>query len=136
MTTKTKTLIIILIIIIIIIILLNKYNFFKKDNFFVISNPKDIFDNDGKMKFDYLNDPYYTENVLKKYYINDDKKLNGVKVNSHIYANSYPNCENARDTVPYVYSGDISFHCRRKNGWWNKYDTLSQDIYNLYGVRR
>jgi len=133
-----KNLITILIGILLILIIFNKYNFKNKDTFYAgaISNPKDIFDNDGKMLFKYLNEPNYSEKILKKYYLNDDKLINGVKVNPHIYQNSVVNCNSSIDTRPYVYSADTSLHCRRHIGWWNKYDTISQDIYNNFGVRR
>ena len=149
---NNKLLIIILIIIIVTIVIYNKYNHIKtnhikinpiktKDTFLDPINPQNVIANDGNMSFDYLTDPYYSQKILKKYYIDDDKKQYGVKLNKHIYKNMVPNCKSSTDLNPYVYSADISLHCRRNVGWanttwWHKYDTIAQDIYNNYGVRR
>jgi len=137
---------IILIIILIIIMIYNIYNIYNpikiKDTFLDPVNPQNVIANDGKMDFKYISDPNYTKNILNKYYINDDTKKNGVNVNQHIYKNPVSNCRSSQDLNPYVYSADISLHCRRNvrnnynTAWWHKYDTIAQDIYNLYGVRR
>ena len=112
------------------VLIYNKYNTIKnKDKF-----------NDGKMTFNYLNDPFYSQNILKKYYIDDDKKINGVKVNYHPYLVPVPNCPSSADLVPLVYSADPSLHCRRNVGntttWWRKFDTEAQEIFNKYSIHR
>lgn len=42
-------------------------------------------DNDGNMSFDYLTDPDYKENILARYYINDDVLVNGARLVDHPY---------------------------------------------------
>ena len=90
------------------------------------------FNNDGHMKFDYIEDPNYTTKLLYKYYVDDDIKLNGEKINRHPYEKARPNCrvDGARR---YVYG---RAWCQRKPGAWHKHDTYGQDIYNFYGIRR
>ncbi len=79
-----KILIFLVILIIILLIIIKYYN----NNFhiqqksekntkniaenFIIRN--DDPDNDGKMKFSYLINPRYTEDILSKYYLNDDTR--------------------------------------------------------------
>ena len=93
------------------------------------------------MTFEYLK-PYASQKTIKKYYLDDDIKIKGVKVNHHPYINPYPNCASSADTTPYIYSVNPSLHCRRNIGnnnttwWWRKYDTRAQDIYNQYSIRR
>ncbi len=81
--------------------------------------------NDGNMKFDYLIKKNYTNNVLKKYYLNDDTKINGIRIVYHPYMkknhlNLYGNPNNQYST----------------RGRWGNYDTYSEYILNNYGVRR
>jgi hypothetical protein len=122
---------IVLIIIIIIILIINILNYYNKiDNFNSINRAN--YNDDGKMKFDYLTDPSYKAKILNRYYINDDKKQNGVKINNHPYAVKHKNCE-VKGARPYVY-GNI--WCQRKPGGWNRYENYGQDIYNSYGIRR
>ena len=84
---NNKLLIIILIIIIVIIIIYNnKYIFIQQNDMFgniKYYDPQAVIANDGKMNFDFLNDPQYTNKILNEYYLNDDMKLNGVKLNYH-----------------------------------------------------
>ena len=77
------TLLILLFIILIIIncYLLNK-NTLNKDNFISINNDPI---NDGKMSFSFLQDPNYTNNILNKYYLNDDTKTNNNRNIFHPY---------------------------------------------------
>ena len=56
------------------------------ESFLTINNDPD---NDGKMKFDFLNNPNYKNNILSRYYIDDDKKINGSRMVQHPYQNSY-----------------------------------------------
>ena len=126
----TCNLFIFIILIIIIILIINIMNNYKKiDNF----DAKYNYNNDGNMKFDYLSDPGYTEKILYNYYVNDDAKINGNKVNYHPYQSSRQNCRVEWGARPYVY-GNI--WCQRKPGRWNKLDNYGQEIYDLYGVRR
>ena len=137
--------IILIIIIVIIVIYNNKYDFIKNKDMFSnrrYTDPQDIIKNDGKATYDYLNDPNYSRNILKQYYLNDDKKYKGVKINNHPYKNPVPNCPSSADFYPYVYSANPSLHCRRNIGnnytkwWWHKYDTRAVDIYNQYSIHR
>ena len=138
--------IILIIIIVIIVIYNNKYDFINNNDMFknqYYTNPQDIIKYDGNMTFDYINDPNYTIKVLGEYYVNDDRKINGIKWNYHPYKNSVPNCENSRDLNDgRIYSANPSLHCRRNVGndktkwWWNKYDTKAVDIYNQYSIHR
>ena len=57
-----------------------------KEKFLTINNDPD---NDGKMRFDYLNNPNYKNNILSRYYVDDDKKINGSRIVQHPYQNSY-----------------------------------------------
>jgi hypothetical protein len=99
-------------------------------------NPQDIIANDGKMKFNFLKDPYYSQKIINEFYLNDDKKINGVKVNYHPYINPVPNCPISADFIPYVYSANPSLHCRRRPEKWHKFDTRANDIYNQYSIYR
>ena len=145
---NNKVLSIILIIIIVIIVIYNnniKYDFIKNKDMFTNQryiNPQDIIKNDGQMTFEYLNDPNYKKNVLNTFYLNDDIKYNGVKVNYHPYKNPVPNCPSSADLNPYVYSANPLLHCRRNVGnnytkwWWHKYDTRAVDIHNQFSIHR
>lgn len=142
---NNKLLIIILIIIIVSIIIYNKYKPIKIYDTFAdkyYKDPQEKIENDGKMMFEFLKDPYYSQKIINQYYLNDDKKINGVKVNYHPYAKPVPNCPSSADTTPYIYSANPALHCRRNIGnnntswWWRKYDTRAQDIYNQYSIRR
>ena len=105
-------------------------------------NPQDIIAHDGEMKFEYLKDPFFSKRIINKYYLNDDKKINGVKIHRYPYKNPVPNCASSADFYPNVYSANPSLHCRRnvKNNrttwWWHKFDTQAVDLYNKYSVYR
>ena len=147
-----KLFIIILIIILILILLLiqilsilqDKYNTkIIKDKFTDgrSMSPQEIIENDGKMTFNYINDPNYSNRIISQYYLDDDIRIAGMKVNSHPYKVPVPNCPSSADLLPYIYSATPSKHCRRNIGadgksWWRKYDTEAQDIYNIHGVYR
>lgn len=118
--------------IIIVIILINKYT--DIDTFLTLKSQAISFEDDGKMTFDFLKDDN-TKNVLDTYYINDDKKLNGQKVNLHPYQYKVQQIIPVKDSPPFLY-GNNRWHYQRSEGKWNKYDTYAQDIYNKYGVRR
>ena len=142
MNKKVLMLIMLIMLIILIILLQYKYNpnpIIIKDKFTVL-DPQAIIKNDGKMKFDYITDPYYGQKILKKYYIDYDKKINGRKVNDNPYKYPSPNCANAAEDEPLIFSANPSLHCRRGGGkmpkWWNKYDTEAQEIYNQYSIYR
>lgn len=87
----------------------------KQENFLTMNNDPD---NDGKMTFEYLNSPNYTNNVLSRYYINDDKKINGTRIIQHPYQNKY--------------SPDIK-HYFFGNLYWNP--LYSDYLYNTYSIR-
>ena len=57
-------------------------NSFSKEKFLSLNNDPD---NDGKMKFDYLTTPNYKNNILARYYIDDDVKINGSRMVQHPY---------------------------------------------------
>ena len=144
MYNKLLLFISIIIIIFILIIILYKYNFNNNyDTFAVPLSPKEIIENDGHMNFNFLKDEH-TNYVLRTYYINDDMKINGVRVNYHPYQEQVLNKPAPIDTYskylqnpayPYIY-GNPKLHAQRTPGQWNKYDTISQEIYNKYGIRR
>ena len=48
-------------------------------------NKNSNYENDGNMTFDYLLDNNYKNKVLNKYYLNDDIKINGQRINIHHY---------------------------------------------------
>jgi hypothetical protein len=81
--------------------------------------------NDGKMTFNYLKDNNNTKNILNKYYMNDDTKINGTRIVYHPYQqknflNLYGNPHNQWSTM----------------GIWGGFDTFAEYMYNQYGVRR
>ena len=81
--------------------------------------------NDGKMTFNYLKDNNNTKNILNKYYMNDDTKINDTRIVYHPYQkknylNLYGNPNNQ------IYN----------TGFYNGFDTYGEYMYNKYGVRR
>ena len=142
----TKLLLFISIIIMIfslIILIHNKYNINTYDTFADPKNPRDIIANDGNMNFNFLKSEN-SQYVLNTYYINDDKKINGKRVNFHPYQEQVANIPPPVRTYskylqntayPFIY-GKPEFHRQRSSGQWNKYDTLARHYYNKYGVRR
>ena len=85
-----------------------------KELFLVKNDP----DNDGKMRFGYLTNPGYANGILSRYYINDDKKIGGVRLVSHPYQYKYS--LNGQDK----YYGPL---------FWNK--NQSDNIYKTSGIR-
>ncbi len=100
-------------IIILNVYLLNKNTKQNKEKFITENNDPE---KDGKMTFNFLRDPNYGSNILKKYYLNDDTKTNNVRNIFHPYQKKtrkyYGN--------PKFYGND----CIRTN-----------DIYRDYGIR-
>ena len=91
--------------------------------------------NDGLMTFDFLTDAN-TRRILNTYYLDDDIKVYGRKLNYHPYANPVPNVYGESSIpFPYVY-GNPATHLQRSNHLWKKYDTEYQEIYDKYRIRR
>lgn len=89
-----------------------------KEKFLTINNDPD---NDGKMHFDYLINPNYKNNILSRYYVDDDKKINGSRIVQHPYQNSiWGNSQGALRK----YYGDL---------FWNP--LYSNYLYKTYGIR-
>ena len=121
------SLIFILIIIIIYLYQNNNYNYYNKyNNIDTFQSQRDInIENDGNMKFNYLIDKNYTNTILQKYYLNDDTKINGMRVVNHPFQ---------KKNVLNLYGNP--FNQLEKPGVWGKFNTFSDYIYNIYGVRR
>tara|TARA_Y100000389_G_C17426390_1_gene499793 strand:+ start:1208 stop:1561 length:354 start_codon:yes stop_codon:yes gene_type:complete len=83
------------------------------------------YENDGNMTFDYLLDNNYKNDVLNKYYINDDIKVNGKRLNIHHY--QFKNNNN-------LYG--LAHFQKTEDGKYGNYKTFAEYIYNTYGVRR
>ena len=101
----------------------NYQNYQNHDTF--ISQRDANVNNDGNMNFDYLIKKDYTNNVLNKYYLNDDTKINGKRLVNHPLQkknnlNLYGN----------------PFNQISKPGSWGNFNTFSDYIFNTYGVRR
>ena len=116
-----KTIIIIFIIILFLIIPLLLLLVVKNKDRFKNENAN----NDGKMTFNYLKDNNNTKNILNKYYMNDDTKINDTRIVYHPYQkknylNLYGNPNNQ------IYN----------TGFYNGFDTYGEYMYNKYGVRR
>ena len=143
MDNKLLLLLFLIIIIIFMLVINHNHNYIDIDTFVTPRSPKEINDNDGNMTFDFLTNAH-TNSILSKYYINDDMKIDGVRVNYHPYQVKVPNLLPPIDTYskylqnlafPYIY-GNPKLHYQRTPGQWNKYDTIAQVIYNTTGVRR
>jgi hypothetical protein len=94
-----------------------------KDKFF---NEKILnYENDGKMNFDYLLNSNHKTNILNKYYLDDDIKVNGRRLNTHPY--QFKNYKNLYGIVDYQHTD---------NNNYGAYNTFADYIYNIYGVRR
>jgi hypothetical protein len=106
---------IIIVMVSIIVILNGKQNEQNELEYFLVKNDPD---NDGKMRFGYLTNPNYANTILSRYYINDDRKIGGVRMVSHPYRFRYS--PNGRDR----YYGNL---------FWNK--TLSDNVYKNTGIR-
>ena len=50
------------------------------ENFIIKNNDPD---NDGKMEFSYLVSPQYTDDILSRYYINDDTRVRNIRSVNH-----------------------------------------------------
>jgi len=109
---------IILLILLILILSLQILNLYFKNNIdnFISINNDPLYD--GKMNFNYLLDPDYSKNILKKYYLNDDAKTNNRRNVYHPY-----------QIKKSEYYGNPKF--LYKNGT----RIISDDIYNIYGIR-
>lgn len=75
-------------------------------------------DKDGKMIFGYLTNPNYANSILSRYYINDDKKILGIRTVQHPYQIAHS--PNNRD----IYFGTLFYD-----------KTRSDNIYYSTGVR-
>lgn len=89
-----------------------------KEKFLSLNNDPD---NDGKMKFDYLPNPNYKNNILARYYIDDDVKINGSRMVQHPYQDRHWGL--SQRTLRKFY-GDI---------FW--FPQVSDIYYNAYGIR-
>ena len=92
-------------------------NTYNKERFFAQQYDPN---NDGNMKFNYLVSPNYTTNILSRYYINDDTRVNNVRVINH------PN-QNIKKGYASNYYGNFGGHYYL-NYWSNSF-------YNTYGIR-
>jgi hypothetical protein len=86
-----------------------------KEYFLVKNNDPE---NDGKMRYEYLNNPNYANSILSRYYVNDDRKIGGVRLVNHPYQVRYS--PNGRDK----YYGSL---------YWDK--ARSDNIYKNTGIR-
>ena len=134
---------IIIIIIILIIVIHNKYNSSRYDTFAEPKSPKEIIDKDGNMNFNFLK-AENSQYVLKKYYLDTDRKINGKKLHIHPYQKKVTNQQVPiheyskylqESAYPLIF-GNTTLHRQDKPGQWHKYDTKAQDLYNKYGIRR
>ena len=119
---------ILLLLIVISILFVTIINYYKKIDTF---DNKANYYNDGKMIFKYITDTSHTRNVLDKYYVNDDIKIAGSRVNIHPDEFNRNNCS-VIGALPKVYGKSL---CQLSPGIWNRYNTKKQDIYNNYAVR-
>jgi len=123
-TSTTIKYSLIILIIILFLIIYNEHNNNNENDTFV--NEKNAnFENDGNMTFDYLTNPNYKNNVLKKYYLDDDIKKSGNRINIHLYQKK--NYRNLYGIPEYQYESQSMY---------GKFTTFAEYIYRLYGVRR
>ena len=121
------------ILIISIIICINILRMYEKIETF--NNRRNNYNNDGNMTFPYLSDTN-TRYILNTYYLDNDRKINGQKLNFHPYENKVPNFPgDSAAAFPYIY-GNRATHLQRSPHIWKKYDTEYQDLYNAYRIRR
>ena len=124
----------------------SKYNTTDK---FINLTEKNV-ENDVTMNFNYLTDKNYTENILNTYYLNDDTKINNVRIVEHPFQKKLP-YSNTYGNPDYNISRKITWSPSRNWGRggpvgsgillssvnnWGNYSTFSDYIYNTYGVRR
>ena len=83
------------------------------------------YENDGNMNFDYLLDNNHKNKVLNKYYLNNDIKVNGKRLNIHHYQ-----LKNNRNLY-----GMAHFQ-KKDTGKYGNNHTFADYIYNIYGIRR
>ena len=93
-------------------------NTYNKERFFAQQYDPN---NDGNMKFNYLVSPNYTTNILSRYYINDDTRVNNVRVINH------PNQNIKNIGYNSKYYGNL--------GGSNVLNVVSNSFYNAYGIR-
>ena len=106
------------------LIIYNEHNNNENDTF--VNEKNANFENDGNMTFDYLTNPNYKNDVLNKYYLDDDIKSSNIRTNIHPYQN-----KNSRNLY------GIPQHQIINSGKWGAtHSTFSNYIYNYYGVRR
>lgn len=98
-----------------VICIVNNANPSEIEQFLVKNNDPN---NDGKMRFGYLTNRNYANSILSRYYINDDKKIGGIRMVSHPYQIRYS--PNGRDK----YYGTL---------FWDK--LRSDNIYKTTGIR-
>jgi len=114
---------ILLLILILVLIIYNEHNNNENDTF--VNEKNANFENDGNMTFDYLTNPNYKNNVLNKYYLNDDIKKEGQRINIHPYQKK--NYRNLYGIPEYQINN---------NNIYGTFTTFAEYIYRLYGVRR
>jgi len=115
--------ILVIVSILFIIISYKQYQTFRKDTF--ISQRDTKIETDGNMSFDYLIKKNYTKNILDKYYLNDDTKINGKRLVNHPYQ---------KKNKLNLYGNPFNQYSTR--GYWGGYDSFSDYIFYNYGVRR
>ena len=101
------------------------------------------FENDGNMTFDYLLNDNYKDEVLNKYYLDDDIKISGDRINIHPYQYPYETkylniILNNNKPVHYTlnsYGSNPHNHIKDKIKY-GEFETFAEYIYRTYGVRR
>ena len=122
-TSTTIKYSLIILIMILFLIIYNEHNNNENDTF--VNEKNANFENDGNMKFDYLTNPNYKNDVLNKYYLDDDIKKSGNRINIHLYQKK--NYKNLYGIPEYQYQSKYRY---------GKFTTFAEYIYRLYGVRR
>jgi hypothetical protein len=115
------------------LIIYNEHNNNENDTF--VNEKNANFENDGNMTFDYLTNPNYKNDVLNKYYLDDDIKKSftifGLKLYTDYRINTHPyqkkNYRNLYGIPEYQYESQSMY---------GKFTTFAEYIYRLYGVRR
>ena len=113
-------------IIVFIIVILQKQNQKQNQNNNILEikspfiNRNDPDFEDGKMNFNYLVDPNYTNNILRNYYIDDDIKINGYRVVIHPNQTVHNTGGKRRNRYYYGNIPDLNY---------------SDLVYNSYGIR-
>ena len=81
-------------------------------------------ENDGKMKFNYVNNPNYTKTILSRYYLNDDSQWKIGDISGRYVYHPYQYKRNPYWLNSSKYYGFL---------WHNP--QLSDSLFNSYGVR-